>query len=209
MRIRSTSVAVLTAVPLALAGCTQEGPAQAPPPKPAPAAPAAPNPAGVAWTGRLCDLVGGFADAQQHLPQLDKSSSEAFKNSSVGQITASEKAAQDTLDGLGTLGPSPIPGTAQVPDIFSKGFVQMRDILDAAKTKAQQVDTQNQQTFTAGMTGVQQELQKGQSVNLSSALTEFDKNPQLTAAAVQAPGCRALAASMQQQQQQQQQRSPG
>lgn len=193
MGIRSVvSVAVAVA---AVAGCAPTAPQP-----PAPPAQTTPGADGVAWTGRICDLVGGFVAAQQHGPPTDKSSTQALKASSVAQISASEKVADDTVNGLQTMGPSPIPGAQSVPTTLANSFRQVHDVLDAAKTKAMQVDPTNNRTLAAGMAGVQRELQRGQSINLGAGLTEFDRNPQLKAAAVQAPACRAL---MQQQQQRQ------
>ena len=74
MNIRSTSVAVLAAVPLALAGCSQGEPQQPAPPQQEQqeqpqqqeqGKPAQASSDGVAWAGQLCGLVGGFSAAQQ------------------------------------------------------------------------------------------------------------------------------------------------
>lgn len=211
MRLRSTFVAVFAAVPLVLAGCSQSGPApqdgpapQAKPPEPQ-QAPPQPGPSGppvkpesVAWTGQLCGFVGGFAASQQQAPQVDKTTPETFKASSVAQMTAAEKSADDTLGGLQKMGPSPIAGADKVNETFQGGFSQVKDVLGTAKGQAEQVDTSNQQSLTAGMTGVQQQLQKGQGINFEAQFAEFDKNGELRDAAGHAPECQALMAPPQQ-----------
>ncbi|MBK0865591.1 MULTISPECIES: hypothetical protein [unclassified Saccharopolyspora] len=214
MKIRSTSVAVLAAVPLALAGCSQgpqppEQPPQQPPApqqqQPAPNQPAKVSAEGVAWTGKLCGLVGSFSASQQQAPQVDRSNTDAFKNSSVAQMTAAEQAANQTVTGLQQIGPSPIKGGDQVAGTFVDGFSQVRDILSTAKGKAEQVDSHDKQAFTAGMTGVQDELKKGQQLDFSAQFEQFSKNAELNQAATQAPECQQLTAQAQQQAQQQQQ----
>lgn len=221
MRLRSTFAAVFAAVPLALAGCSQSEPAaQAPAPQPAapqqappqqaqapqapPAQPQAPppqaKPESIAWAGKLCGFVGGFAASQQQAPPVDKSNPEVFKGSSVAQMTAAEKSADDTLHGLQNIGPAPVPGADHVAQTFQGGFQQVHDVLDGAKGKAQSVDTSNQQAFTAGMTGVQQELQKGQGINFDAQFAEFDKNGDLRNAAGYAPQCQVLMKAPQPQQ---------
>lgn len=198
MGIRSVVSAAVVAA--AVTGCTPAAPQP-----PAPPAPTTPGATGVAWTGRLCGLISGFIAAQQHGPPQDKSSAKALKASTVAQLSASEKAADDTINGLQTMGPSPIPGAEPMPGALANGFRQVRDVLDTARTKAERIDATNNQTLAAGMAGVQQELQRGQAINLSSALAEFDRNPQLSAAAAQAPACKTL---IQQQQQRQPQQPP-
>lgn len=215
MKIRSTSVAVLAAVPLALAGCSQAAPPQSAPPQPAqpPQAPSQPAPNqqqpvnadGVAWTGKLCGLVGGFSASQQNAAPVDRTNTETFKSSSVAQMTTAEKSANDTVTGLQQLGPSPIQGGDQVAGTFVDGFSQVRDILTSAKSKAEQVDTRDKQAFTSGMTGVQEELKKGQQLDFSAQFSELSKNKLLNEAAGKAPECQALTQQAQQQQQQQQQ----
>lgn len=253
MRLRSTVAAVVAAVPLALAGCSQGGPAEQAAPQPAPQQPApqgqpqqvqpqqgqppqqppqgqqgqqppqgqppqgqAPQPApppaspqAVAWTGQLCTSIGGFAASQQQSPQVDRSTPETFKSSSVQQLTAAEQAADTSVQGLEHIGPGPVPGADHLAQNFAGSFHQIRDVLDAAKSKAQGVDTSNQQAFTAGMTGVQQELKKGQSLNFDSQFSEFDQNAGLRNAAGYAPACQALMKAPQQQGQQQGQQPPG
>jgi hypothetical protein len=196
MKIRSTSVAVLAAVPLVIAGCSQTTPAaqQAPPPKPPQPAPVQVKPEGVAWADQICGLVGGFSASQRQGPQVDKTNTGTFKASSIAQMDSAEKSATNALDGLKKLGPSPIAGADRVNDSFQTGFVQVRDVLHAAKTKAEQVDVSNQQAFTSGMTAVQEELKKGQAITFDAQFAEFSKNTQLTAAAGQAPSCKALSA---------------
>ena len=224
MRLRSTFAAVFAAVPLALAGCSQSGGSeqQASAPRPAPQPPAAPqqpaqqqpaqpqqpapqpppsSPQAVAWSGQLCTLIGGFAASQQQSAPVDKSNPEVFKNSTVSQLNGAEQAADTSLQGLERIGPGPVPGADHVAQNFAGGFHQVHDVLDAAKTKAQGVDTGNQQAFTAGMTGVQQELQKGQGLNFDSQFAEFDKNVELRNAAGYAPACQALMKAPQQGQQ--------
>lgn len=238
MRLRSTVAAVVAAVPLALGGCSQTGPAeqgprspqpvpqaqppqqppqQAPQPAPQQAQPAqqpqpAPppsSPQAVAWTGQLCTFVGGFAASQQHAPQVDRSTPENVKKSSVTQLTAAQQAADASLHGLERIGPGPVPGADHVAQNFAGGFHQIHDVLDAARTRAQGVGTADQQAFTAGMSGVQQELKKGQGLNFDSQFTEFDKNVELRNAAGYAPPCQALMQAPQQQGQQQGQQPPG
>lgn len=212
MRFRSTLVAGFTAIPLVLAGCSQGGESapqaqdpggQAPPPA-KPSQPMEP----VAWTDQLCGYVGGFAASQQQAPKVDKSNPQAFKDSSVAQMTAAEKAATTTLDGLKGMGPTSISGADQVNHTFQGGFQQVADVLGSAKGKAQQVDAGNEQTFTQGMMGVQQELQKGQAINFDAQFASFDKNPQLRDSAMKAPRCQALMSPPQQQGQQPQQQQP-
>ncbi|MBB5153982.1 hypothetical protein [Saccharopolyspora phatthalungensis] len=189
MKIRSTSIAALVAVPLALAGCAAD---PAPPPQ-APATPpqaARPSPEGVAWTGKLCGLVGGFAAAQQRLPGVDKTSTDTLKKTVVERIDSASRSADDTIRGLQGLGPSPIAGADQVNDGFQQGFTQVRDLLAAAGDKAKQVDPTNKQRFQEGMTGVQQELQKGQQLNLQDKLVQLEQNNELKTAAQQAPECK-------------------
>ena len=214
MRFRSTFVAGFVAVPLALAGCSQGGsdPQAQEPAQPAPDAPAeqpGPAPSGpadpVGWTDQLCGHVSGFAASQQQAPQVDKSNPQAFKDSSVAQMTTAEKAANDTLNGLKAMPPTSVQGADKVNSTFQDGFTKVADVLGSAKGKAQQVDPSNEQAFTQGMVGVQEELQKGQGINFDAQYAEFDKNPELRDAAMQAPSCQALMAPPQQQQQPQQQ----
>lgn len=192
------SVISVTVFAAAVTGCTQA----APPPPVAPPPPAATGPgtADVAWSDRICDLVSSFLAAQQHGPPVDRSSTQALKASTIAQISASEKAADDTVKGLQAMSPSPIPSAEPIPATLANGFRQVHDVLDAARTKAERIDATNNQTLAAGMAGVQQELQRGQSINLNAGLVEFDRDPRLSAAAAQAPTCKTL---MQQQQQQQ------
>jgi hypothetical protein len=186
MRIALATATALAMIPLGLTGCASKSSSTGQ------AAPAPPSAAAVAWTGQLCGLVGGFVTAQHQVPALNKSNTQTFKDSSVAEISASEKAASDAYTGLRGMGPSPIPGTSSIPGNMAQSFGQVRDILDSAKTTAQQVNTSNEQTFVQGMTAVQQQLQKGQSVNFGANLAAFDKNPQLAAAAAQAPTCKSL-----------------
>lgn len=175
----------------------QPAPQQAPQPAPPPSSPQA-----VAWTGQLCTSIGGFAASQQQAPQVDRSTPENFKNSSVTQLTAAQQAADTSLHGLERIGPGPVPGADHVAQNFAGGFHQIHDVLESARTRAQGVDTTNQQAFTAGMSGVQQELKKGQSLNFDSQFTEFDRNVELRNAAGYAPPCQALMQAPQQQGQQ-------
>jgi hypothetical protein len=194
MRIRSTSLAVFAAVPLVLTGCSegaQSGPAQSPPP---PQAPPAASPQSVAWADQLCGLVGGFQTSQKQGPGVDKSSAQAFKDSSVAQIDRAEKSAGETVGKLQAMPPSPIRGGDQVRDTFAVGFGQVRDLLGSARTKAEQVDISNQQAFVGGVTAVQQELKKGQSLSFGPQFAELDRNKELNAAAGQATSCKQLTA---------------
>ncbi|MGP4018303.1 hypothetical protein [Saccharopolyspora sp. 5N708] len=187
MKIRSTSIAALAAIPLALTGC-----AAAPPPQAA-----APSPDGVAWVGRLCGLVSGFSATQQQLPGVDRTNTSTMKKTVIERIGAAERAADDTVRGLQGLGPSPIDGADVVNTGFQQGFTQVRDILHTAGGQAQQVDPTDQQRFQAGMTAVQQELQKSGQLNLQDKL---EQNEELNAAAHQAPECKSFFAPPQQQQ---------
>ncbi|MGW3467980.1 hypothetical protein ACWDKQ_05805 [Saccharopolyspora sp. NPDC000995] len=197
MKIRSTSIAVLAAVPLALAGCTA-GPAPVPAPAPPPNA-AAPSPEGVAWVGRMCGLVGGFSASQKQLPPVDKTNTATLKKTVIERIDSAVGSADGTIRGLKSLGPSPIAGADQVNEGFQQGFTQVRDLLQGAGDKAKQIDPTNEQRFQEGMTGLQQELQKGQQLNLQDKLEELDHNEELKAAAEQAPDCKQFFARPQQQ----------
>lgn len=186
MGIRSTSAAslsaaLLVAVPLAVSGCSQPAP---PPPDLAAIDK-------VAWAGELCGLVGRFAESQQG-PGVDKSSAVAFKKSSVAQLANAERAAGTAIDGLRELPPSPIRDGDRVTDVFEQGFGQVQQVLRGAKGKAEQIDPANQQTLAAGMTAVQQELQKGQGIQFDAEFAEFDKNRELNDAARRAPKCQQL-----------------
>lgn len=194
MKIRSTSIAVLAAIPLALAGCAA-GPAPAPPPP----KPAAPSPEGVAWVGRMCGLVGGFSASQKQLPPVDKTNTATLKKTVIERIDSAVGSADGTIQGLKGLGPSPIAGADQVNDGFQQGFTQVRDLLQAAGDKAKQIDPTNEQRFQEGMAGVQQELQKGQQLNLQDKLAQLDHNQELKAAAQQAPDCKQFFTQPQQQ----------
>lgn len=197
MNIRTTSVAALAAVPLALAGCSQPQPEQSPqaqPPAEKPQGEQAPAQGadGVKWVGQLCGLVGGFAQSQQKGPGVDKSSAEAFKQSSIAQIDSAEQAANDTVSGLQGLGPSPINGGDKVNTTFQDSFVQVTEVLRSAKGKAEGVDTSNEQTFKGGMLAVQEELKRGEQISFNKQFEEFDKNKELNQAAMKAPECQAL-----------------
>jgi hypothetical protein len=186
MKIRSTSIAALAAVPLALAGCAA-GPAQAPSPPPQAAGP---SPEGVAWTGKLCGLVSGFSAAQKQLPGVDKTNTDTLKKTVIERIDSAVRSADDTVRGLQGLGPSPIAGADQVNNGFQQGFTRVRDLLNAAGEKAKQVDPTDRQRFQEGMAGVQQELQKGQQLDLKDKLVQLEQNKELKAAAQQAPECK-------------------
>ncbi|MEU5847299.1 hypothetical protein [Saccharopolyspora shandongensis] len=195
MKIRSTSIAVLAAVPLALAGCAAgPAPAPAPPPKAA-----APSPEGVAWAGRMCGLVGGFAASQQQLPGVDKTNTATVKKTVIERIDSAIRSADDTINGLRGLGPAPIAGADAVNDGFQQGFTQVRDLLGAAAEKAKQVDPTNEKSFQEGMAAMQQELQKGQQLDLKDELAALEQNEELKAASRQAPECKQFFTSPQQQ----------
>lgn len=150
------------------------------------------------WVGSLCGLIGGFAQSQQQGPQVDQSSPEAFKQSSIAQIDSAEQSANQTVSELQGLGPSPINGGDKLNSTFQEGFVQVTDVLRSAKGKAEQVDTSNEQAFTQGMTEVQNELKRGEQINFQEQFTEFDRNQELNQAAMQAQECQALMAPPQQ-----------
>lgn len=218
MRIRSTAVAVLAAVPLVLAGCSggeQTGDPQADQP-PAQEDPAGqqnppqqqadqPQDAGSQWAGQLCGTVGEFTQAQQNLPGVDKTDNGSFKRSVVAQIGASAGVANRAVDGLRGLPPSPIEGGDQVGDSFEQGFVQVSDILRTAQDKAKQADPADPRKFQEGMAQVQAELKKGEQLNLQEAVAQMDQSPELSAAVQKSPQC---AMFTQQQQPQQPQQPP-
>lgn len=187
MRFRATSLAALAAIPLALGAC---GTAPAPEPAPAPAPPKAAGPEGIEWAGRLCGLVNDFSASQKSLPGVDKSNTAAMKNSVVTRLDTASRTADDTVRGLQQLPPSPIEGGDQVNQGIQDGFVQIRDILVGARAKADQVDPNDKQKFTEGMTALQGELQKSSQVDLNSKFGALEKNQQLAEAAKQAPGCK-------------------
>ncbi|MDR7301708.1 hypothetical protein [Haloactinomyces albus] len=145
----------------------------------------------MAWTNRLCELIGGFAASQQSAPPVDKSNRDAFKSSLVAQLDSALQAADDTLTGLRKIQPSPIKGGDGVTDAFEKSFVRAHDILSTAKTKAEHIDTSDQESFTAGQQAVQKEVKKGQSV-FGSAFSRFNENRALLEAAAEAPACKPL-----------------
>ena len=186
MRFRATSLAALAAIPLALSAC---GAAPAPTPEPAPAPPKAAGPEGVEWAGRLCGLVNDFSASQKNLPAVDKSNTQAMKNSVVARLDTASKTADGTVRGLQELPPSPIEGGDQVNQGIRDGFVQIRDVLVGARAKDDQVDPNDKQKFAEGMTALQAELQKSSQVDLNSKFGALEKNQQLAAAAKQAPGC--------------------
>ncbi|MEV4733608.1 hypothetical protein [Saccharopolyspora sp. NPDC049426] len=185
MRFRATSLAALAAIPLALSAC-----GAAPAPAPAPAPPKAAGPEGIEWAGRLCGLVNDFSASQKNLPAVDKSNTQAMKNSVVARLDTASKTADDTVRGLQELPPSPIEGGDQVNQGIRDGFVQIRDVLVGARAKADQVDPNDKQKFTEGMTALQTELQKSSQVDLNSKFGALEKNQQLAGAAKQAPGCK-------------------
>lgn len=198
MGFRSTSVAMCAAVPLAVAGCSGGGAPPAPPA--APPAPPAHQQVGadkVAWTNQLCGLVGGFMIAQQNGPKVDKTDTEKFKASSIAQIDSAEKTANQTLDGLRAIGPAPVAGADHLTEAFEGSFAQVRDILHAAKTKAEGVNAADQRAFAEGMVGVQQELKKGEQLSFSQQFAELERSPELRAAAEQAQSCQALMSAAQ------------
>ncbi|MBE9374163.1 hypothetical protein IQ251_06850 [Saccharopolyspora sp. HNM0983] len=225
MRFRSTAVAVLAAVPLALAGCSageqagdpgaqgdqnaeqqapdQQGPGQQGDQQQGDQ----PKGPGAAWAGELCGLVGEFTQAQQNLPEPDRSNSAALKKSMVQSLGASADAADRTVQGLRGMEPSPIEGADQVGDSFEQGFVQVSKVLNTARDKAEQVDPADEQKFQEGMTQVQEELKKGEQLNLQEAVAQMDQNPELNAAVQQSPQC-AMFTEQQQQQQPPQQQPP-
>lgn len=224
MALRSAFTAMLVAVPLALAGCSQGAPQTAAPTSPAPstatsstatpstAAPSsesgAPDSESVAWTSRLCELIGGFAASQQGGPAVDNSSREAFKSSLVVQLDSALQAAGDTLTGLREMRPAPIEGGDGVTDAFEKGFVRTRDVLTTAKAKAEGIDTSSKDSFTTGKQAVQKELKKGQAIDFGAVFTRFNENRALVAAAAEAPSCKTLTNSRSQAPQPQQPRPP-
>ncbi|MER7010624.1 hypothetical protein ABT324_04250 [Saccharopolyspora sp. NPDC000359] len=188
MKFRSTSIAVLAAVPLALAGCAG-GPGAAPAPAPKPSAPSA---EAVAWTGKMCGLISGFSASQQNLPEIDRSNTAAVKDSVINRIDAATRSADDTARGLQDLGAPPVAGAEQLGDGFQASFTQVRDLLSGARAKAEQVDPTDKQRFQEGMTAVQQELDKGGQLNLQDELTQLEQNQQLNAAARKSPECQPL-----------------
>ncbi|GAB3296588.1 hypothetical protein [Parasphingorhabdus pacifica] len=191
MKIRSVSVAVLATLPIMIAGCGQEDPAQSQTEQ-APAAEQKGNEQteGVAWVDQMCGHVAGFALSQQDGPKVDKSSIPKFKESSIAQMRAAEQSASESVAALRKMPESPISGGNKVSSGFADGFTQVRDILTTAAQKAEQVDTTNKETFTAGMVAVQEELKKGEQLNLQPQFDEFSKNKELAAAAEQAPQCK-------------------
>lgn len=191
MRFRSLSAAVCAA-PLLIAGCgSAPAPDAAPPPKPPPPKVSAEK---VGWANQLCGLIGGFMTTQKSGPKVDKSNTQAFKDSSIAQIESAEKNAGQTQDGLRAMGPAPVPGGEQLTESFVNGFGQVRDVLNSAKAKAVTVDTHDQQTFTEGMVGVQQELKKGEGLNFGKEFSRLERDPELNGAAAGAPACRSLSA---------------
>lgn len=197
MRFRLASVAAVVVVPVVLAGCSAQDPAGAPASKSsAPAASKqAPNGGkveGVAWVNRLCGLVGGFAEAQRTGPKVDKSSPQAFKTTAVAHLESAVNEANRTLHGLRTMKSSPIEGGDGITNSFEHGFVRARDVLQSAKTQAEQVDTSDKRAFMQGVQAVRSELQKGQKINFSEGFKKFKRNKQLNAAAAQAPKCKSL-----------------
>ncbi|MCI2421956.1 hypothetical protein MOQ72_31435 [Saccharopolyspora sp. K220] len=193
MKIRSTSIAALAAIPLALTGCAAAPPQAAPNPQAA-----APSPEGVAWVGRLCGLVSGFSAAQQQLPGVDRTNTSTLKKTVVDRIDSAARTADDTVRGLQGLGTPPIKGADQVNSGFQQGFTEVRDILRTAGDQAKQVDPTDQQRFQAGMAGVQQQLQKGSQLNLKDKFVQLEQNKELNTAAHQAPECKPFFAPPQQ-----------
>ncbi|KEI43707.1 hypothetical protein [Saccharopolyspora rectivirgula] len=212
MKFRSTAIAALTALPLALGACgqgqdgsgqqqqQQQQEQQQEQQQQDSAQAAQPSPEGVAWMGELCGLVGQFSQAQQNLPEVDRTNTETFKNSALGQIDVASRAADDTVRGLQQMGPSPLEGGDQVNDSFERKFTEVRDILFAAKGKAEQVDVSTQESFQQGMTEVQQELKKGEQLDFNEQLDALESNPELRSAVQQAPQCQIFLAPPEQQQ---------
>ncbi|GAA0510356.1 hypothetical protein GCM10011581_00210 [Saccharopolyspora subtropica] len=184
MKLRSTSIAALVAVPLALAGCAA-GPAPAQAPRPT-----GPSPEGVAWTGRMCGLVTGFTQAQQTLPAVDRTNTATARRTVIERLDAAARSADDTVRGLQGLGPSPIGGADQVNTGFQQSFTQLRDLLTAARGRADQVDPTDKQRFQSGMAAVQDELNKSGKLDFRDELTQLEQNKELKAAAARAPECR-------------------
>ena len=186
MKFRATSFAALAAIPLALSAC---GSAPTPAPEPAPQKAAAAGPESIEWSGRLCGLVNDFSASQKNLPAVDKADTSAMKNSVVSRLDTASKTADDTVRGLQELPPSPVEGGDQVSKGIQDGFVQIRDILVGARGQADQVDPNDKQKFTEGMTALQAELQKSSQVDLNSKFGALEENKQLAEAAKQAPAC--------------------
>ncbi|MDA3624833.1 hypothetical protein [Saccharopolyspora oryzae] len=181
MKLRSTPIAVLAAVPFALAGCAGGPAAPAPPPEPSAQA--------VNWTGKVCGLVSGFSESQQHMPGLDRTNTTSVKKSVIARIDAAEKSADDTVRGLTDLGAPPVKGAEQIGTGFQEGFSEVRDVLRGARGKAEQIDTGDKQRFEQGMADLQKELDKGSHLDLKQKLVQLEQNAELNAAAHRAPEC--------------------
>lgn len=182
MNIRKTSVAVLAAIPLALSAC---GTPQAGAPEPK-----APTPEQVQWAGKMCGLVTGFTQKQQQLPVVDKTNTQTVKDSISSRLDAASGAADETVNGLKGLGPAPINGADQVNQSFQQGFGQVRDVLEQARAVAGQIDVNDKQKFSQGITAVQNQLKKSNEIDLGAKFGKLEHNPELKRSAQQAPECK-------------------
>lgn len=193
MNIRTTSVAVLAAIPLALSAC---GTPQAGAPEPK-----APTAEQVQWAGKMCGLVTGFSEQQKQLPKVDKTNTQTVKDSVIHRLDTASGAADDTVNGLKGLGPAPIQGADQVNQSFQQGFGEVRDVLEQARAVAKQIDVNDKQKFNEGIGALQDQLKKSNQIDLGSKFGKLEQNPELKRSAERAPECKPFFQQKPQQQQ--------
>lgn len=141
----------------------------------------------VAWTDKVCASLLAFTVKASAQPNIDGSNPQAALQSLSDYLGTAIAAADESIAGLSSVGPSPVAGGDEIVDRATTAFTSMRTAFQDARTKLEGVDTSNPAALFAGV---------GQAVTPLASLPEtaqslqgLQGNAELEAAAKQAPNC--------------------
>ena len=201
--VRGTFAAFVAAAGFAFAGCAEDVEPAAPPPPPAappveptappspPAAPAVePTPMVLGWTGTLCQALDPIFGPP---PEVNLTNPAAARQAYRTYLGDAQTATERALGRLQSLGAPPVEDGQQVLDNLRAQLTDLRTDLADARSRLDQADPND--VAAVGNAVVAAGNVVGSLGHMGQVLGILEANPQLDAAAEQAPACEDLAES--------------
>ena len=139
-----------------------------------------------AWAGRLCDSLQPLSALKTDTPDFNRNNPAESRQAMSQYFQRAGDAANQSLNGLAQVGPSPIRGGDQVANRLRGALSQLRSAYLGAKTKVDEVDPNDPVGMGTQLPGILTDLAAATN---NANLNSVGVNPDLDAAIKQAPSC--------------------
>lgn len=159
------------------------------------AAPPSEEPAGstddaVAWVDDVCGALLPFVETASTQPDINPSDPVAAVEGLSDYLGQAVDGLDSAIDGMAAAGPSPVDGGDEVVERLTEALTSFRTSFADAKTAVDAVDTSDTLGLVEALPKAVEPLEA--IANVEDPTADLRNNPELNAAAEQAPNCQQL-----------------